>query len=509
MKNAGKPTTSVWMDTANPPATSSLAQDARAEVCVVGAGIAGLTTAYLLAREKRSVIVIDDGAIGGGETSRTTAHLVNALDDRYFDLERYHGEEGARLAAESHTAAIDRIETIVRTESIDCAFERLDGYLFVPPGEDSQILDRELEAATRAGLQLERVARAPLGSFDTGPALRFPNQAQFHPLQYLYGLAQAITRLGGVIYTGVHAEAFDSGPPAQVTTATGRTITAEFLAVCTNTPVNDRVVIHTKQHPYRTYVVALRVPRESAPRGLFWDTADPYHYVRLAPGAGAPAHDLVIVGGEDHRTGEADDGAERHARLEEWTRARFPSATEVAYRWSGQVMEPIDGLAYIGRNPLDKPHVYVATGDSGNGMTHGTVAGILIADLVAGRENPWEKLYDPGRVTLRAAKEFLVQNAPVLPHLGSLVTGGEVASADDIPRGQGAVLRRGAKKIACYRDGGGNLIERSAVCRHLGCIVEWNSTEKSWDCPCHGSRFAPDGHVLNGPARTGLSPVED
>jgi glycine/D-amino acid oxidase-like deaminating enzyme/nitrite reductase/ring-hydroxylating ferredoxin subunit len=503
MKKASQaPSTSIWMATTTLPQPAPLTQDVATEICVVGAGIAGLTTAYLLAREGRQVVVIDDGAIGSGETSRTTAHLVSALDDRFFELERLHGEEGARLAAESHGAAVDRIETLVSAENIACGFERLDGYLFVPPGEKGDVLDRELEAARRAGLPVEMVARVPWPGYEAGRALRFPRQAQFHPLEYLTGLAAAITRLGGVIHSGVHAETFESGPPARVTTGNGRTLTAESLVVCTNTPVNDRLVIHSKQHAYRTYVVALAVLPGSVPRALYWDTGDPYHYVRLLTLKGG--RELLIVGGEDHRTGEADDGAARHARLESWARERFPSAQAVECAWSGQVLEPVDGLAYIGRNPLDKDNVYVATGDSGNGMTHGTIAGILLTDLVSGRDNAWAKLYDPGRVTLRAARQYVTENAPVASHLGSLLTGGEVKSAEEIKPGEGAILRRGLQKIACYRTVEGELIERSAVCRHLGCIVEWNSTEKSWDCPCHGSRYAPDGHVLNGPARTGL-----
>jgi glycine/D-amino acid oxidase-like deaminating enzyme/nitrite reductase/ring-hydroxylating ferredoxin subunit len=503
MKKASQaPSTSIWMATTTLPQPAPLTQDVTTEICVVGAGIAGLTTAYLLAREGRQVVVIDDGAIGSGETSRTTAHLVSALDDRFFELERLHGGEGARLAAESHSAAVDRIETLVSAENIPCGFERLDGYLFVPPGEKGDILDRELEAARRAGLPVEMVARVPFPGYEAGRALRFPRQAQFHPLEYLAGLAAAITRLGGVIHTGVHGETFESGPPARVTTSSGRTLTAESLVVCTNTPVNDRLVIHSKQHAYRTYVVALGLPPGSVPRALYWDTGDPYHYVRLQ--TLKDGRELLIVGGEDHRTGEPDDGAARHARLESWARERFPSAQAVEYAWSGQVLEPVDGLAYIGRNPMDKDNVYVATGDSGNGMTHGTIAGILLTDLVSGRDNPWAKLYDPGRVTLRAARQYVTENAPVASHLGSLLTGGEVKSAEEIKPGEGAILRRGLQKIACYRTVAGELIERSAVCRHLGCIVEWNSTEKSWDCPCHGSRYAPDGHVLNGPARTGL-----
>jgi glycine/D-amino acid oxidase-like deaminating enzyme/nitrite reductase/ring-hydroxylating ferredoxin subunit len=495
------------MGTADVPGRPSLAENLATDVCVVGAGIAGLTTAYLLTREGREVVVLDDGPIGGGETGRTTAHLTCALDDRFFVLERLHGERGAQLAAESHAAAIDRIEAIAAGEKIACDFERVDGYLFVPPGDSTDILDRELDAARRAGLQPEMVKRAPLASFDTGRALRFAGQGQFHPLRYLAALAKAVLAAGGKIYTGVHVEAFEGGRNARVKTATGREVRAKALVVATNTPVNDRLVIHTKQAAYRTYVIGLDVPAGSVTRALFWDTPDPYHYVRVqAMGHGRP--DVLIVGGEDHRTGQAEDTEERWARLERWTRERFPMAQEARYRWSGQIMEPGDSLAFIGRNPMDADNVFIATGDSGNGMTHGTIAGILLTDLLQGRANPWADLYDPGRITLRAAKEYAAELAKSNAPFGQWVTPGEVSSVSEIPPGEGGILRRGLHKIAVYRDPMGAVIELSAVCRHLGCIVEWNTSEKTWDCPCHGSRYAPDGRVLNGPARTDLTRAE-
>jgi glycine/D-amino acid oxidase-like deaminating enzyme/nitrite reductase/ring-hydroxylating ferredoxin subunit len=476
-----------------------------ADVCVVGAGIAGLTTAYLLAREGRSVIVLDDGAIAGGETGRTTAHLASALDDRYFRIESMHGETGARLAAESHTAAIDRIEAIVGEEKIACDFERLDGYLFGPPAESADVLDKELEAAHRAGLRdVERVDRAPLESFDTGPCLRFPRQAQFHPLKYLEALAQAIETKGGRIFNKTHAEEFKSGSAAQVKTSQGFAVSAGAIVVATNTPVNDWVAIHTKQAAYRTYVIGLQVRKGSVIKALYWDTSDPYHYVRLQE---ATQHDVLIAGGEDHKTGQADDADERFERLEAWTRERFPSAGEMEFYWSGQIVEPIDSLAFIGRNPGDE-NIYVVTGDSGNGMTHGTLAGILLTDLLLGRENEWEKLYDPSRVSLRAAPEFAKENLNVAAQYIDYATGGDVDEAAKIAPGTGAVIRQGLKKVAVYRAGDGTLHKCSAICPHLGCIVAWNDTEKTWDCPCHGSRFDPYGKVLNGPANVGLGAAD-
>ncbi|HEX8499018.1 MAG TPA: FAD-dependent oxidoreductase [Pyrinomonadaceae bacterium] len=506
-------TTSVWMATGDVGAFEPLAADAEANVCVVGAGIAGLTTAYLLAREGRNVLVIDDGPVAGGETARTTAHLVNALDDRYYELERLHGERGARLAAESHTAAVDQIEEIVEREGIDCDFRRLDGYLFVGPGQSTEELGRELRAAHRCGLtEVKYVERVPYEGHDFGAALHFPYQAQFHILKYMDGLARAFTRLGGLIHTRTHADKIEGGAGgARVTTAGGFVVSSKSVVVATNTPVNDVVSIHTKQAPYRTYVVGARLPAGSVPRMLLWDTEDPYHYVRLQTvegGAGAAPYDVLIVGGEDHKTGQAEDFDERFRRLEEWTRARFPAVESFEYRWSGQVMEPVDGLGFIGRNPGDAPNVLIATGDSGNGMTHGTIAGMLIRDLILGRQNAWEALYDPSRISLRAGGEFAKENLNVAAQYVDYLTGGEIDSADEVAPGSGAVMRRGLSKVAVHRDDAGALHEFSAVCTHLGCVVNWNDKEKSWDCPCHGSRFdCKDGHVLNGPAIEGLSPA--
>jgi glycine/D-amino acid oxidase-like deaminating enzyme/nitrite reductase/ring-hydroxylating ferredoxin subunit len=507
-------TTSVWMDTASVPEYPPLRGDLRTNVCIVGAGIAGMTTAYLLARAGRAVIVIDDGPIGGGETGRTTAHITAALDDHYREIEKLHGEEGARIAAESHTAAINRVESIASLEDIDCDFERVDGYLFLGGGDDRSVLEDELAASHRAGLSdVVLVEKAPLDSFDTGPALKFPRQAQFHPLKYLNGLARAIIRDGGQIYCGSHVESVEDGEPATVRTSDGIIITADAVVVATNTPVNDWVILHTKQSAYRTYVIGGRVPRGAVPRGLYWDTPDPYHYIRLheVDAALDPERkdELLIVGGEDHKTGQADDFEERFACLEEWTRERFPMLGHVDFKWSGQVMEPVDYMGFIGKNPGTDEHIFIATGDSGNGMTHGTIAGILLTDLILGRKNPWARLYDPSRVTLRATGEFLKENINVAVQYGDYATPGDVDSYDDIAPGSGAIVRRGMKKIAVYKDEQGGIHERSAVCTHLYCIVDWNTAERTWDCPCHGSRFDPYGRVVNGPAITDLSPIEE
>jgi glycine/D-amino acid oxidase-like deaminating enzyme len=473
---------SYWLSTVHISDRPALTEDFRVDVCIIGGGIAGMSTAYLLAKEGRTVVVLEDGSIGSGMSGFTTAHLTAALDDRYYELERYHGEKGIRLAAESHSKAIACIERIVGDERIACDFSRLDGFLFAPPGVTSDELQQELEALHKAGLtDVARIERAPIDAFDTGPALRFPNQGRFHPIKYLAGLADAIERLGGKLFCHTHVTQAEGGDEAHVETKSGAVVKAESVVVATNVPINDRLVIHTKQAPYTTYVIGAEVPSGAVVDALFWDTrqsADespsdaPYHYVRFAKGLGASSNDILIVGGEDHKSGQARDGDDRLARLESWARERWPAMGDTVFRWSGQVMEPADGMAFIGRNPLDKSNVYVATGDSGNGMTHGTVAGLLLTDLIQGRANAWETLYDPGRVILRTAKDFIKENANVAAQYAKGYLGaGEVGNTKDIPAGEGAVIRRGVKKVAVFRSDDGSLHERSAVCPHLGCIV--------------------------------------
>ncbi len=312
----------VWLRDQETAGFAPLSGHANADVCVVGGGIAGMSAAYLLSREGLSVIVLEDGNLGSGETGRTTAHLANALDDRYTEIERVHGEQGAKLTAESHTAAIRRIEQTVQDEQIECQFTRLPGYLILSPGQSVSMLQEELAAARRAGLTAVTMMDAsPLPSLPQ-PCLRFPDQGQFHPLKYIAGLAAAVVRKGGRIHTRTHATAMEGGAQRRVTTESGATVTADSIIVATNTPINDWVTMHTKQAAYRTYAIGFRIPHGSVPTGLFWDTDDPYHYVRLQPLDAD--HDLLIVGGEDHKTGQPGDVTDRHARLTAWTRTWLP-----------------------------------------------------------------------------------------------------------------------------------------------------------------------------------------
>jgi len=492
------------------------------DVIIVGGGIAGMTTAYLLSKSGKKVVVIEDGYIGSGETGRTTAHITHALDDRYYDVEQTHGVQGARIAAESHTAAINLIESLIKEEKIDCDFERLDGFLFLDPSDKKESLDRELQATHRAGIrETEIVERSPLDSFNTAPCIRFPNQAQFHPLKYLKGLCQATIGNGGRIFTQTHAQEVKSN---SIKTSDGYIVEARNIVIATNAPIIDETSkIYDKQDAYRTYVIGAKIKKNAVPKALYWDTGNhnsenivaPYHYVRIQRMDNDENHDLLIVGGEDHQTGSTssdEDIEKRYSKLESWTKEWFPiEEVGIEYHWSGQVMEPQDSIAFIGHNPGDeKNNIYIATGDSGNGITHGTVAGIILTDLIMGKSNPWSSLYNPSRepkkkpnVTQEKEEEGGGNEEKDSANQKGEDKITKTTSYEELSPGQGAVIED--RKVAAYKDYKGELHLYSAVCTHLGCTVTWNNSERSFDCPCHGSRFsANSGNVINGPANSGI-----
>jgi glycine/D-amino acid oxidase-like deaminating enzyme/nitrite reductase/ring-hydroxylating ferredoxin subunit len=489
---------SFWMRDSSPVEASQLADDTQADVAVIGGGIAGLSIAYELGRHGRSVMLIDRGEIGWGMTARTTAHLASELDDFYHELIKVRGIDQARLYHQSQVAAINRIEAIVEESGIDCDFARVNGYLIAgAPGHD-ELLQKEYDACRELGVDVEWVSSAPIPGIDSGRALRFGEQARFHPLKYLHGLANAITAAGGRLCSNtayVSSEEEEGG--VVVATEQGPRIRAGAAVFTTNSPVNDKVAIHTKQVPYRTYVVAGEVAKSTVEDALIWDTLDPYHYVRLQPLD--PERDLLIVGGEDHHSGEAGDMAERLTRLEQWTRERYPAFDGVKHCWSGQVLEPVDYLPFSGRNPGNR-NIYIHSGDSGQGITNGVAGSLVILPLILGEDSRFAPVLDPGRVSPSAAREFVEGVAGAVANLTEHLRPGEIGSPDELRPGEGAILRHGLHKIAAYRDENGALVARSATCTHVGCVVHWNSFERCWDCPCHGSQFAPDGTVLNGPA---------
>ena len=504
---------SFWIDSVKPLEYSQLKEDKKTDVLIIGGGLAGITTAYCLLKAGKKIVLVEDGLIGSGESGRTTAHVTAALDDRYYDIENIFGEEGSRIAAESHTAAIDWVESTIKNENIDCDFERVAGYLFLHPSDKEENLQKEFEATQKAGLKTEWLSQTHHITAYNGPCIKYPRQAQFHIMKYMQALAGAIKKMGGEIYTRTHAEKINK----KGATCNGYNVEAANIVVATNSPVNDMVTMHTKQSPFRTYVIGAKIPKGSLPHSLWWDTGNmdtkwftaPYHYVRVQPLDNE--HELLICGGEDHKTGQADDEGikeeDRYDALEVWARKHFPAITDIVYHWSGQVLEPLDYMGFIGKNPGDD-NIYIVTGDSGNGMTHTTIAGILLTDLIKGNENKWASLYSPKRIPLKLPGRFLSESLNMAKQYADLIKKADISEADKLANDEGAILSKGFRKIALYRDHTGTLHSFTAICPHLGCVVQWNADEKTFDCPCHGSRFSKEGVVINGPAVSNLDRIK-
>jgi len=490
--------TSVWSATSTPPTFPPLMADVEVDVVVIGAGVTGLVAAMLLAATGKRVTVVEARQIGCGVSHRSTAHLTEAVDMRYQQIESDFGRTEAQLVAQSSRAAIEKISELVKAFSIPCDFTRRPGFLYTEKSSDVEMLQKELEAARRAGLPVELLSEAPL-PFATKGALRFPDQAQMHIARFLGGLAAAAQAKGAQIHEDSRVLTIEDGEPCIVHLEHGPTIRARDVFVATHAPLN-RVFLQTKIAAYRSYVLAF--PDADLRDGLFWDTEDPYHYFSTFEIDGAP---YLIVGGEDHKTGATTSTDKQLDSLLDWTKARF-TVPAPSFRWSAQVEEPVDGLPFIGRNTVSE-HVYVATGFSGNGTTFGPIAAIIVTDLVNGRENPWADLYSATRMKpVASATTFLHENIDFPMHLVSdRLHPPEATSPAQIRPGEGKTIRVRGERLAMYRDPQGGLHAVSSVCTHLGCLVKFNAAEKTWDCPCHGSRFGIDGAVLDGPATRALA----
>ena len=501
-------TNSLWSEALPPTTFAPLASNVSVDVAVVGAGITGLTAARLLQSAGRKVAILEARRVGKGETGKTTAHLTEALDTRYHVLISRFGAGGARQAAEGQRLAIDQIATFARDLQIPCDFRRVPGYLYADSPEQLPELEEEARAVEKLRLNAGLTDIVPL-PFPVLRGLRFENQATIHPRVYLNGLLEAFTRDGGLVFEETQVVGIEeSNGTCRVNTDHG-VVTARDVIVAAHVPISNRFLLHTKLAAYRTYAVAFEQP-EPGEDALFWDLADPYHYTR---GQKVNGKNYVIVGGDDHKVGEDEDTAVPFIHLENYVRAKF--GVEVAptdYRWSGQIIVPVDGLPLIGKNSAST-HVYVASGYSGNGMTNGTLAAMVIADQIVLGQSRFTQLFDPTRIKpIASAKLFIAENADFPKHLiqDRMPHPGPEA-LPTIPAGEGQVLSFRGQRLAVYRNANGELSALSPVCTHLGCLVHWNSTEKSWDCPCHGSRFDPHGRVLNGPAVTALEarPIPD
>jgi glycine/D-amino acid oxidase-like deaminating enzyme/nitrite reductase/ring-hydroxylating ferredoxin subunit len=501
-------TTPYWATTDTFPSWPRLADDLVTDVVVVGAGVTGLTTACLLARAGKRVVVVDRERCASGDTGHTTAHVTMVTDTRLTELATRFGRNHAQAVWDAGLAAMATIDELVRDHAIDAGFEWCDGYLHVPiddhTGESARRLHEDARLASDLGFDATFVESIPLVS---RPGMRVGNQARIHPRRYLAGIARAFVALGGQIYEHSAAEEFSDDPRA--VTVAGHTVHCEDVVLATHNPLvglsgcAGATLFQTKLALYTSYVIAGRAPKGLVPDALWWDTSDPYSYLRVEP---RQDFDVVILGGEDHKTGQQDDTEQCYRRLGTRLSALLPQA-EVTHRWSGQVIETPDGLPYIGHNA---DHQYVATGYAGNGMTFGTLAGLMISDAILGRSNPWAELFDPGRKALtRGLWDYIKENADYPYYMiRDRFAGPDPQSLRAVKRGQGSIVERNGAKVAVYRDETGNITFRSAICTHMGCAVTWNIAERTWDCPCHGSRFTPRGDVISGPAETPLPAAE-
>jgi glycine/D-amino acid oxidase-like deaminating enzyme/nitrite reductase/ring-hydroxylating ferredoxin subunit len=482
----------VW-DKKELPQDPLLEGDERVDVAVVGAGITGLTAARLLASAGKRVAVLEHSRIGTGTTGGTTAHVTQVPDRRYAELVSRFGRDGMQRVVESTRAAMERIASFVQEDTISCDFTRIPAWLYTESEDEISRLHEEVEAAREVGMPAVFVREVPL-PFATAGAVRFDDQARFHPLAYLGGLA---AKLAGSIYEETRVVNVEGDGPLRVETERG-TVTADTVLFATHTPAGFSL-LHAELEPLRSYVLGVRLRDQEPPDGLFFDTADPYNYTRRQ-------EDLLLVGGKDHKTGHGDPD-ESYRALEEYVRQRW-SVESIDYRWSAQLYEPPDGLPLIGQ-ALTSSRVFVATGYSGTGMIFGTVGGMLLSDLALERERDWAEIYRTSRIKpLAGGPRIAKLNVEVArDFVKDRLTTHRIEDVSEVPEGGGRVVRLGGEKVAVYREESGKVHAVSPVCTHAGCLVHWNPSEKSWDCPCHGSRFSADGEVLEGPAVKGLEPV--
>jgi glycine/D-amino acid oxidase-like deaminating enzyme/nitrite reductase/ring-hydroxylating ferredoxin subunit len=483
---------SVWLATGPPqPQRQELGEDIRADVAVIGGGIVGVTTALLLQEAGASVVLLEANRIGHGVTGNTTAKVSSQHGMIYSRLRSTFGADGARAYGEANEAALRWIADRVEQDGIDCDFRRRSSYAYVTSSSKRSQAEDEARAAAAAGLPAMFVDTTPL-PYPVEAAVRFDDQAEFHVLKYLHALAGRLER----VYERSHAVEVDTDEHCVVKTP-GGAVTADRVVVATHYPFLDRSLAFARVHPHRSYAILCRIAG-TPPEGMFISGDSPTRSVRAVPVEG---EELLLVGGEGHRTGTGGDTEERYRRLEEFAREHWDVAS-VDYRWSAQDNTTVDTVPYVGGLTPRSDRVLMATGFAKWGMTGGTAAAMILADLLRERPNPWASLFDPNRLKLRAsAGKLIKENAEAgLRFVGDRLTKPGRRTLDDLQPGEAAIVRHDGDRVAAFRDDDGTVTAVSPTCTHLGCQVNWNRAERSWDCPCHGSRFAPDGSVLQGPA---------
>lgn len=498
-------TDSLWLETSI-PSFPKLTRDQAADVVIVGGGIFGLTSAYLLSQAGKKVVLLERDSLASGDTACTSAHLTIVPDIHAHDLESRFGKDTGALVYQGHASAIDTIEHIVRTENLRCGFTRTPAFLltsFLNSDEKSaEILKAESEALSMMEIPHTFLKSAPVFK---SPAIRFPDQALFHPRQYLAGLAEILQQRGCLIFENSEVVEFKEKPFGVV--ANGNEVKCDYIIVATHIPltgarsVMKAAMFQTKLASYSSYVIGAKVPKNVFPHALCWDVSDPYYYLRTHT---IGEQDYAILGGNDHKTGQEQDPIECYEDLVKLLMQFTPEAS-VDHQWSGQVVETPDGLPYIGEYGENQ---FTGTGFSGNGLTYGTLSAMMACDAVLGRENPWQELFSPERKPIRSAWSYLKENVDYPYYLiKDRLFQIRARTTEKVKVNEGKIVRMDGKDLACYRDQDGTLFKCTAVCPHMGCLVRWNEAETTWDCPCHGSRFKYTGELIAGPAEEGLEKV--
>lgn len=495
---------STWLsDVARTPKYPTLDKDLTVDVAIVGAGLTGVSTAYLLTEAGRSVALLDKKAIASGDTAYTTAFLTEEYDTDLTEIDKRWGSEKATLVWQAGQKAIDEIELISKKEGIECEFVRCPAYHFTLGKEDVAYLQDYTRVASELGFSAEFLTNDKLPFLELG-FMRLPDQGKFHPLKYTMQLAEIASRNGAHIFEHTEVAEVHGEDPITIRTSHA-TITAQYVVVATHAPFHGALELQTQLVPYNTYALEAKIPKDVLPQAVFWDTEEPYNYFRVDP---REDYDRLILGGADNKTGKHDEAASHHDELEKYIETEILPNTkfEIMHRWSGQVWHPTDGIPFIGRLPSNDSQI-IGTGYSGNGMTFSTITAMIARDIITNQKNDWLETFDPKR--LKVTKDFITQNIDYIKEMvKGHMTADYAANIGALKADNGLVIEEGGKKVAIYKDKMGNAMKHSAVCTHLGCIVDFNDAEKTWDCPCHGSRFSTDGNVLSGPAQKALAKID-
>lgn len=486
-------TQSLWMSQGAMLNFPSLTENIDTDVVVVGGGITGLTTALLLQKSGREVVLLEGRHLGGGATGRTSAHLTEMLDHRWMNVQKHLGTEKAALLAQGVRDSIRTISSLISEYDIECDFKQVDGYLYAVKEEHLEFLQKECIAATELGFPLEVVSEVGL-PFESFGAIRFPKQYYFQPVRYLEDLAREFVKLGGQIFERSHVDEYSDKKAGVEVSVRDYKVRGKELVLATHTPIGFNVV-QTELSPYTSYVIAATL-KGPVPENLYWDTNDPYFYTRPFHGENET---LLIVGGVDHHTGAKVDTDMRFEELENYVRRHY-EVDEVKYRWSEEFYYPVDGVPLVGKSPMAN-HTHIATGYAAEGLTFGTLAAQVLCDSLLGVENKLLDVLSPSRfAALSSPGQFIGEN---VRNAAKFVSGRfRFAEADEIAAvkpGEGKIVSVNGQKVAVYTDEKGDVHAMSPVCTHMGCHVEWNGAEKTWDCPCHGGRFTAEGEVLEGP----------